>query len=60
MSKDSDGNIAMTQVMLKLKANFSGEKLPTLEQLEKMHHQAHQQCFIANSVKTKIITEVIL
>ena len=60
MSKDGDGNLTMTQVTLKPKANFSGEKLPTLEQLEKMHHQAHQQCFIANSVKTKIITEVII
>ncbi|GAA6173746.1 OsmC family protein [Colwellia sp. KU-HH00111] len=60
MSEDCDGNIAMTQVTLKPKAIFSGEKLPTLAQLEKMHHQAHQQCFIANSVKTKVITEVIL
>jgi len=60
MSKDSDDNLAMTQVTLKPKASFSGEKLPTLEQLEKMHHQAHQQCFIANSVKTKIITEIIV
>lgn len=60
MSKDSDDNIAMTQVTLKPNVTFSGEKQPTLAQLEKLHHQAHQQCFIANSVKTKVITEVIL
>lgn len=60
LSKDSDGNLAMTQVTLKPKAKFSDEKQPTLEQLEKMHHQAHQQCFIANSVKTKIITEIMV
>lgn len=59
MAKDSDGNIAMTQVTLKPKTDFSGNKRPTMAQLEKMHHQAHQQCFIANSVKTKVITEIV-
>ena len=59
MEKDADGNIAMTQVTLKPHAFFSGDKQPTITQLEKMHHQAHQQCFIANSVKTNIITEII-
>jgi organic hydroperoxide reductase OsmC/OhrA len=26
-----------------------------MEQLEKMHHQSHEQCFIANSVKTELL-----
>jgi len=24
-----------------------------------MHHQSHEQCFIANSVKTEVLTEII-
>ncbi len=59
MEKDSEGKISMTQVTLKPHVKFLGDKQPTREQLEKMHHQSHQQCFIANSVKTKIITEII-
>ncbi|MCL1079194.1 OsmC family peroxiredoxin [Parashewanella spongiae] len=60
MEQDSDGKIAMTQVTLKPHIRFSGDKKPTFEQLEKMHHQSHEQCFIANSVKTKITTEIIM
>jgi len=59
MGKDNEGNIAMTHVTLKAKVDFSGDKKPTMAQLEKIHHQAHQQCFIANSVKTKVVTEIV-
>ena len=59
MGKDNDGKISMTKVTLRPRVEFSGEKQPTLEQLEKMHHQSHEQCFIANSVKTEIVTEII-
>ena len=33
---------------------FSGDKQPTAEELDKMHHAAHDNCFIANSVKTEV------
>lgn len=59
MSEDSDERIAMTTVKLRPHVKFLGDKQPTLVQLEKMHHQAHEQCFIANSVKTNIVTEII-
>ncbi len=60
MGKDEGGKVAMTKVTLRPHVQFSGEKKPTIEQLEKMHHQSHEQCFIANSVKTEIITEIIV
>jgi len=31
-----------------------------MEKLEQMHHQAHEQCFIANSVKTQVVIEVMI
>ena len=58
MENDSDGNMAMTKVTLRPKVDFSGEKQPTLEQIEKVHHQSHQECFIANSVKTEVCVDV--
>ena len=60
MEKDNDGKISMTKVTLRPYVRFSGDKKPTMEQLEKMHHQSHEQCFIANSVKTEIVTEIIV
>lgn len=59
MAIDSDGKMSMTQVTLRPDVQFSGSKKPTIEQLKKMHHQSHEQCFIANSVKTEIIVKVI-
>jgi len=59
MGKDGQGKISMTHVTLRPQVKFSGGKHPTDEQLTKMHHQAHEQCFIANSVKTRVATEII-
>ena len=36
---------------------FSGEKQPTPQEIEEMNHGAHEQCFIANSVKTEVKVE---
>ena len=60
MEKDNHGKISITKVTLRPQVKFSGEKQPTFEQLEKMHHQSHEQCFIANSVKTELVTEIII
>jgi organic hydroperoxide reductase OsmC/OhrA len=58
IEKGTDGKMAMTKVTLRPKITFSGELRPTLAQLEQIHHQSHDQCFIANSVTSKIIIEV--
>ncbi len=60
MEKDSDGKVSMTKVILKPQVTFSGDKQPTMAQLEKMHDQAHELCFIANSVKTDVVTEIVV
>jgi len=59
MEQGEDLKMAMTQVTLRPKVTFSGDNEPTMEQIEKMHHQAHEQCFIANSVKTAVNIEII-
>jgi organic hydroperoxide reductase OsmC/OhrA len=52
-----DGKMAMTLVTLHPKVHFSGEHLPTRAQIDAMHHEAHEECFIANSVKTEVRCE---
>jgi organic hydroperoxide reductase OsmC/OhrA len=58
MGKNSDGKTSMIKVTLRPEIKFSGETQPTPEQIEKMHHQSHEQCFIANSVKTEVVIEM--
>lgn len=59
MEQDGSGKIWMSKVTLRPKISFSGDKKPSLAKLTKMHHQSHEQCFIANSVKTEVVTEII-
>jgi organic hydroperoxide reductase OsmC/OhrA len=60
MSKDASGKVAMTRVTLRPKAVFVGAFVPTVAEIESMHHEAHAQCFIANSVKTDVRCEPVL
>src|SRR5215471_14712305 len=53
MEKNAEGRMAITKVELNPKLKWSGDKTPSAEELGKMHHMAHEQCFIANSVKTE-------
>lgn len=57
LEKNADGKLVITRVYLRPKIAFSGDRIPTLEQIEKLHHQAHEECFIANSVKTEVICD---
>ena len=58
MEQNEKGRFSITKVKLRPEITFSGEKQPTIEQIKKMHQQSHEQCFIANSVKTAVITEI--
>ncbi|MGH6625173.1 MAG: OsmC family protein [Burkholderiaceae bacterium] len=59
MEKNAAGKMAMTLVTLRPEVKFSGERLPTREQIEQLHHQAHEECFIANSVRTEVRCEPV-
>ncbi len=59
LGKNAEGKMAMTLVTLRPDVRFSGERLPTREELIDMHHEAHEQCFIANSVKTEVRCEPV-
>jgi len=59
MEKGPDGKIAMTKVTLRPQIKFSGDTQPTPVQITEIHHESHDQCFIANSVKTEVVIETI-
>lgn len=54
LEKDESGRLSMTRVHLAPRIIFSGDRVPTAEDIERVHDSAHRACFIANSVRTKI------
>ncbi len=59
MDKNTEGKTAMTKVLLRPRVSYSGSKIPDRGRIEKMHHRAHELCYIANSVKTEVVTEIV-
>jgi organic hydroperoxide reductase OsmC/OhrA len=57
MAKNADGRLAMTEVTLRPRVRYGGERRPTDDEAAAMHHEAHEACFIANSVKTDVRCE---
>ncbi len=57
MTKNEAGVPWMSLVTLHPKIVYSGEKLPTAAEEAQLHHLAHEQCYIANSVKTRVVVE---
>lgn len=60
MGKNTKGKIFLAKVKLRPATAFSGERIPTQEELEQLHHRAHEECFIANSVLAAITCEPAL
>jgi len=56
MRKTPEGKIAVTKVTLRPDIAFAGAP-PDARQLEALHHAAHEDCFIASSVKTEVVVE---
>jgi organic hydroperoxide reductase OsmC/OhrA len=60
MEKNAQGKLAMTVVTLRPRVDFSGDRQPTPEQIFELHHAAHDECFIANSVRTEVRCEPVI
>jgi organic hydroperoxide reductase OsmC/OhrA len=57
MTKNDRGFSWVSQVRLRPRIAWSGAKLPTPADVERLHHRAHEECFIANSIKTAVTVE---
>ncbi len=54
LEKADDGKPWLAKVEMHPKIEFSGDKIPSLEDTDKLHQKSHHECFLARSVKTKI------
>ncbi len=54
MAKNEKAVSWVSAVTLHPQISYSGAKRPTPADEERLHHLAHEQCFIANSIKTQV------
>jgi organic hydroperoxide reductase OsmC/OhrA len=57
MTKNERGKLFVSRVALRPRIAFSGAKQPSAAELEQLHHHAHEECYIANSVLTEVVVE---
>jgi organic hydroperoxide reductase OsmC/OhrA len=57
LTKNEQGKLWISRVTLRPRVVFSGEKRPTAAEIDAMHHSAHENCFIALSVKSEVTVE---
>jgi organic hydroperoxide reductase OsmC/OhrA len=54
LRKNERGAFWVSAATLNPRIVYGGDRQPTPADVERLHHLAHEQCFIANSVKTEI------
>lgn len=57
MAKNEKGVPWVSLVTLHPQIAYSGEKFPSPADEERLHHAAHEQCFISNSIKTEVVVK---
>jgi organic hydroperoxide reductase OsmC/OhrA len=57
MRRDERGRMALTKITLSPTIEFEGVT-PSSEELDRLHHEAHEKCFIANSLRSEIVVEM--
>ena len=57
MTKNARGKLFVSKTTLRPRIAFSGAKQPSAAELDQLHHHAHEECYIANSVLTEVVIE---
>lgn len=59
LGQNAAGKTAMTLVTLHPAVAFDGGRQPTQDEIVAMHHAAHEQCYLANSVTAEVRCEPV-
>ena len=54
MTPNERGQLWVSEVTLRPRITYGGEQRPTAEEEENLHHLAHEECYIANSIRTRV------
>lgn len=60
LEKNGEGSLALTRVLLRPRIQFADSSIVDDVAVDEMHRIAHENCFIANSVRTEILVEGIV
>ena len=55
MTTTPEGKQWISTITLDPQIVWSGDKVPTADELAHMHHEAHEVCYIANSIKSEVV-----
>jgi len=55
MTKNEKGALWVSRVTLRPRIHYAGGRAPVADRLERLHHAAHEECYISNSVKTEVV-----
>lgn len=56
LGKNAAGRLAMTRIVLRPRIAFAGTP-PSPEALAALHHDAHERCYIANSLTADVVVQ---
>jgi len=59
LEKNAAGKMWVSRITLRPAIVFSGDA-PSPSDLDAIHHAAHEECFIANSLKSEIVVEPVV
>lgn len=59
IGKNERGKAFVSTVHLAPKIAFSGERLPSEAEIAELHHRSHHECYLANSVLTKVVVAAV-
>ena len=60
MGRNAAGKLVVDVVTLRPRARFAGAGVPDAAAIAALHHEAHEECFLANSVRCEIRCEPVL
>jgi organic hydroperoxide reductase OsmC/OhrA len=60
MTKNERGKLFVSKVTLRPAVTFSGDKRPSADEFAALHHRSHEECYVANSVKSEVVVEPTL
>jgi organic hydroperoxide reductase OsmC/OhrA len=55
MTKNDAGKLFVSKITLNPSVAFTGTKRPSDAAVDAMHHHAHEECYIANSVRAEVV-----
>ena len=57
MARNASGKLMISDVILRPVIRFAGSSPPSKGELDELHHLAHEECFLAASVRTNVTVE---